>query len=106
MKRILTITAVASNLCLMAPAAADPQADAFNKKCANCHGKDGKGATVMGKRLSVRDLATGEIQAQSDADLGAKVSAGNPQKKMPPFKDKLTAEEIKAVVGYVRSFKR
>ncbi len=106
MKRILTVAALASNLCLSAPASADPGADTFGKKCANCHGKDGKGTTVMGKKLSVRDLATAEIQAQSDADLQGKVAAGNQQKKMPPFKDKLTADEIKAVVGHVRSFKR
>lgn len=87
------------------PALADPGADAFSKQCAKCHGKDGKGATVMGKKLQIRNLAIPEIQSKSDTDLEKQVTEGNAKKKMPAYKDKLSADEIKAVVAFVRSLK-
>jgi mono/diheme cytochrome c family protein len=106
MNRMLTGFILAAAVVSAAgPAKADGAA-VFEKKCATCHGKDGKGATAMGKKLQIKDLATPEIQAKSDAELEGKVAAGNAEKKMPSFKDKLTADEIKAAVQHVRTFKK
>ncbi|MHB8874835.1 MAG: c-type cytochrome [Myxococcaceae bacterium] len=91
-----------SSVCL----ADDPGADLFGKKCGTCHGKDGKGQTTMGKKLAVADLTDAKVQ---DALAGEKlekiISEGNTAKKMPAFKDKLSADELKAVVTFVRGLK-
>src|SRR5882672_575011 len=47
--------------------AADATADVFKSKCASCHGADGKGDTPAGKKMNVKDLASDDVQKQSDA---------------------------------------
>lgn len=50
--------------------------------------------------MKVRDLRSADVQKQTDAQLSDIITAGkNP---MPAYKDKLTGEEIKSLVGYVR----
>lgn len=77
----------------------------FEKKCAMCHGKDGSGETASGRALKARDLRLPVVQKQGDAELAAWISAGS-KGKMPPFKDSLTAAEIKNVVVYIRTLKK
>lgn len=93
---------------LAAPAAfADATADGaaiFKSKCAMCHGADGKGQTGMGKSMGLRDLGSADVQKQSDADL-AKITAEG-KGKMPAYKNKLSAEDISAVVKHMRTFKK
>jgi mono/diheme cytochrome c family protein len=67
-------------------------------KCATCHGADGKG-----KIKDARDFTdTAWQNKQSDADLAAAIRNG--KKPMPPYGDKLNADEIRALVAYVRAF--
>ncbi len=79
----------------------DAAAGLFKTKCAGCHGADGKGETTMGKTLKLRDLASADVQKQSDADLTTLLSAG--KNKMPAYGKSLSADQIKGLVGYVRS---
>ncbi len=72
----------------------------FKGKCAGCHGADGKGETAMGKTLKLRDLASADVQKQSDADLNGVITKG--KNKMPAFEAKLKAEEITQLVAYIR----
>jgi cytochrome c6 len=85
----------------MLPARAqNDAAGLFKSKCAACHGADGDGSTSIGKMMKVRDLRSADVQKQTDAQLSDIITAGkNP---MPAYKDKLTGEEIKSLVGYVR----
>jgi mono/diheme cytochrome c family protein len=76
----------------------------FEKKCAPCHGKDGKGDTTMGKRLGVRAFAL--AQRKSDADLEKSLLEGVPGTKMPAFKDKVSGAEAKDLVKLVRDLMR
>jgi mono/diheme cytochrome c family protein len=85
------------------PAAADDAA-LWKSKCGSCHGPDGAGQTAMGKKLSLRDLGSAEVQKQSDAELTRIITDG--KGKMPPYKGKLTDEQIKVMVGHIRSFKK
>lgn len=73
----------------------------YKAKCAMCHGADGKGETPTGKAMKVKDFASEDVQKMSDADLGGAISAG--KAKMPAFKT-LTADQVKDLVVYVRSF--
>ena len=78
--------------------------DTFKAKCALCHGADGKGETGMGKSLKLRDLASVDVQKQSDADLNALITKG--KGKMPAYDGKLSADQINELVKYVRGLKK
>ena len=82
---------------------AEDGAALFKAKCAMCHGPDGNGDTTMGKKLALKPLSSADIQKKSDADLTTVVTNG--KGKMPAFK-KLTEGEVKAVLGFVRTFKK
>jgi mono/diheme cytochrome c family protein len=73
-------------------------AKTFNEKCALCHGEDGKG-----KQKGAPNFTNAEWQKkETDAEFTEIIKAG--KKPMPGFAGKLSDDEIKALVGYVRSF--
>jgi len=79
----------------------------FGKHCVSCHGKDGKARTPIARQLGVKDLtqsktSDGEIEKQ--VTEGKKDDRGN--QKMPPFKDKLSPEEIKSLIEFVKSLRK
>lgn len=74
----------------------------FKNECEKCHGSDGKGSK-RGKSLGTPDFTDPEWQASAtDEQLIASVTNG--KEKMPKQEDKLSPEEIKAMVKYVRMF--
>jgi mono/diheme cytochrome c family protein len=96
---------LSSSAALGADAAAN-----WSQHCASCHGKDGSGATTMGKKLGVKDYRDAKVQsAFSDAELEKAIKDGvkeSGKEKMKPFKDKLSDADVKALVSYIRSFKK
>jgi cytochrome c6 len=68
----------------------------FASKCAACHGKDGKG-TPAGQKMGAKDLTAVK---DSEAELVAVISNG--KGKMSAYKDKLSADEIKALAKFVK----
>ena len=64
-KTILKTTAVAFLLggALCWSAAAGDVTAIWNMNCAACHGKDGKGQTMMGRKLAIKDLTDAKVQA-------------------------------------------
>lgn len=74
----------------------------YKAKCASCHGADGKGQSPMGKKMNLRDLGSPEVQKQTDKELYDWTAVG--KGKMPGYKDKLSDEEIKALVAHMRAF--
>jgi len=70
--------------------------------CASCHGKDGTGTTVMGKKLGLKDYT--KDQGFSDAEATNVIKNG--KGKMKGYKDKLSEADVKALVAYVRSLKK
>src|SRR6266550_389638 len=79
-------------------------ASIFKAKCAMCHGPDGSGQTAMGKSLKIRALGSAEVQKQTDAQLINIIANG--KNKMLAYKGRLTPEEIKTVVGFIRTLKK
>ena len=75
-------------------------ADTFAAKCASCHGKDGSGNTTVGKKLKVRDLASPDVQKQTDQQLYDITAKG--KKKMPGYEKKLSAQQIEDLVACIR----
>lgn len=90
------------------PAFAGDAAATWAAKCKSCHGEDGRGDTAMGKKNKVRDISTAAWQAKnSDADIKKVIADGSPDNpKMKAYKDKLSAEDISALVTYVRGLKK
>jgi len=93
---------VAMVLAPLAAFAADGAA-VYKAKCASCHGPDGKGETSIGKSMKLKSLGSADVQKTSDADLTKVIADG--KGKMPAYKAKLSADEIKAVVAYIRTLK-
>jgi mono/diheme cytochrome c family protein len=81
--------------------AADAVAN-WSQNCASCHGKDGSGNTMMGKKLGVKDYT----KEQSFSDAEATNVIKNGKGKMKAYKDKLSDADVKALVAYVRSLKK
>ena len=96
---------------LAAPRSAAAEADVktvrtWKAKCSTCHGVDGKGDTEQGKKLGVIDL-TQKKPSEADAKkalVDGKKAEGKPE-GMDSFKDKLSEEQITALVGFVRELK-
>jgi len=86
------------------PLVAQDPAAIYKTKCSVCHGPDGKGDTVVGKRLGARDFASPEVQTQSDDELAAIIIDG--KNKMPGYKKSLKPEQVKEVVRLVRTFEK
>ena len=103
------LVSIASALAFSISAAtAAETADNWNTLCASCHGKDGAGHTRAGKKLDVKDLTSAEYQKTfTDEDAFKTLKLGfkgaNGTDKMKPFADKLSDDEIKALVVYVRA---
>jgi mono/diheme cytochrome c family protein len=82
----------------------------WEKNCTKCHGADGKGKTKMGEKLGMKDYTDAKVQEALKDDAMAKaikegVKDGD-KTKMKGFGDVLSDDEIKALVKYVRDFKK
>ena len=109
MKTILIIAAISFVTLAFSASAADPKTNWANN-CAQCHGPTGKGDTKMGKMLGAMDLTAAKKQASfTDAQATAAIKDGVKQggkTTMKAFAGKLTDDEIKALVAYVRTLKK
>lgn len=88
-----------------------PQNDAariFSTTCAECHGADGAGHTPKGEAGKIPDLRSPQVQKQTDADLADMITNGKRSSRglnysMPSNKGKLSPEQIKQLVAYIRN---
>ena len=79
----------------------DAAAKAWKKGlCKSCHGVDGSGDTPVGRNLGAKDLRSEGAQSLTDQQIEAQVRDG--KNEMPSYEGVFNAEEIKAVVRYVR----
>ena len=106
-----TTTIIVAALAIMtATALADDIPTLWDKNCASCHGKDGKGKTKAGRIAGVKDLTDAAYQKSFTDEhafegilKGRKDDKGKEQ--MKPFAGKMTEDEMKGLVKHVRSLK-
>lgn len=83
------------------PAQAKSGRDIYLDKCAVCHGEDGAGKTVKGKKVHCKDIRQ-TIKKDSEADM-IKIVTDGKGANMDSYKSQLTPDQIRAVVEYYRS---
>ena len=90
-------------LVIATPLFAADGAALYKANCNTCHGPTGAGDTPAGKMMKAKPLGGADVQKLSDAEITATITNG--KGKMPAFGKKLSADDIKALVAYVRTFK-
>jgi cytochrome c6 len=108
MKPSLAVTLVFLSLAAASLSAA-PAAENWTNLCAKCHGADGAGKTVVGKKLKVKDYSDAAVQAaMKDDDMLKAIKEGiseNGKDKMKAFTE-LSDEDAKALVAHIRTLKK
>src|ERR1700694_5198072 len=109
MKKTLPLLVALLALPAFSARAADAKA-LYAKDCAKCHGEDGKGETKMGKKLGAKDYTDPKVQAELKDDAACKaIKEGLKDKEgktlMKPAEG-TSDEDIKALVAYMRTFKK
>ena len=96
---------IASLAVVASVASAAEGKEVFEANCAKCHGADGKGDTKMGKMVGVKDLTAQDLtEDQISAAIKDGVKKGD-KTVMKAFSD-LSADDVKALVAYVKSLKK
>jgi len=93
---VLALFSLATTVCQ----AGNPGEATYKSRCQACHGPDGKGDTAMGKANKLRDLASPDVQKQTDDELTAIINKG--KNKMPGYGKSLKPEQGKELVAYLR----
>jgi cytochrome c6 len=83
--------------------ALSPGADTY-KKCVACHGADGLATSAMAKNMKVLSFKDPKMLKASDAQFFA--STKNGLNKMPAYNGKLTDQQIKDVISYIRTLQK
>lgn len=104
---LMTMALTVVSLRAASPAA--PTTDAgrrlYEQHCLECHGPQGRGDGVKAAFLSPRpgNLISAATSAKSDKDLLKIIDQGRPRTAMPAWKDRLSGEEQREVLRYIRS---
>jgi cytochrome c553 len=109
MKRIVMLGIAIMATSALSASAADAK-ETYEKDCAKCHGKDGKGKTKMGEKYNAKDYTDAKVQEELKDDAAIKaIKEGYKDKEgkqvMKPSEG-LSDDEIKALVAYMRKFKQ
>jgi len=104
MKKLLSVVVVFGFMMAARPALAlaDDAEALYKSKCQGCHAADGKGSPV-GQKIGVKDFHSPEVQKQTDAELIELTKQG--KGKMPAYDKKLTDDQIKQLIKYIRGLK-
>ena len=108
MKKATLITIAALAVMMVSASAADVK-EIWAKDCAKCHGPDGKGKTRMGEKLDIKDFTDAKYQASlKDEEMFKAIKEGIRKDDRLRMKaaEGLSDEEMKALVTYVRAFKK
>ncbi len=101
-KLLMLVMTIAVTLFILIPNlswAADDGATLYKAKCAMCHGPDGAGKPA----IKAPSLISDEAKKLSDADLAKAVAE---KAKHPAGVKSLAADDVKAIVAYIRTLQK
>jgi mono/diheme cytochrome c family protein len=100
-KLLMLVMTIAVTLFILIPSLswAEDGGSIFKAKCAMCHGADAAGKPAMKAPSLIGD----DAKKMSDADMTAAVTG---KAKHPAGVKSLPADDVKAVVAYVRSLQK
>lgn len=109
MKKLLTLSIAIAALAAWSARAEDAKA-LYEKDCAKCHGADGKGQTKMGQKLGCKDYTDAKVQEELKDEAAIKaikegVKDKDGKQVMKPAEG-LSDDDVKALVAYMRTFKK
>lgn len=82
----------------------------WTKHCFACHAADGSGSTRMGRQSGAKDYRDAKVQAEMKDEAALKAVKDGIQAKgkevMKAYKDKLSEDEMKALIAHMRTFKK
>jgi mono/diheme cytochrome c family protein len=81
----------------------------YEKDCAKCHAANGNGDTKMGKKLGAKDYTDAKVQADMKDDKAFKVikeGLKEGDKTLMKPSEGITDDQIKALITYMRAFKK
>jgi cytochrome c6 len=84
--------------------AQQPVEAVYKANCAMCHGATGEANTPAGKNFKVPSFSSDAVLKESDAEM--LTIAKNGKGKMPAWHDKLTDEQLKELVGFIRTLQK
>ncbi len=90
------------------PAVGDDLAAAgkiYSEKCVNCHKENGSGGVTVlkdGSKVKAPDFAFERMRKDDDKDWIETIENGAKEDGMPAYKGKISDEEIKNLVKYIR----
>jgi cytochrome c553 len=105
----MILVAVAALTAAVVTASAADVKENWEKNCAKCHGPDGKGDTKMGKKVEVKDFTDAKYQdSMKDETMFKAIKEGvkDGEKVRMKATEGLSDDEMKALVKYVRDFKK
>ena len=109
MKKLIALGLAVFIVPVLAARAADAK-ETYDKECAKCHGKDGKGDTKMGQKVGAKDYTDAKVQAELKDEAGVKAIKDGLKDKdgktlMKPTEG-VSDADAKALVNYMRTFKK
>jgi mono/diheme cytochrome c family protein len=85
----------------------------FEAKCSQCHGDDGVGKTELGVEMGIADMTKAAYwkdltleSARKAVWEGLKRTVKGKEQEMKPFKDRLSVEQVDALILYAASLKK
>ena len=114
MKKIALLVAVFGFTATVSASAATAK-ETWDTTCSKCHGEDGKAQSKIGQIFKIKDFTDAKVQADmKDEDMtkaikdGIKDADGKTRMKayVTGADTPLSDDEVKALVAYVRNFKK
>jgi mono/diheme cytochrome c family protein len=85
----------------------------FEAKCATCHGDDGRAKTEEGLEMGIADMTKAAYwkdltleKAREEVLEGIKRTVKGKEQVMKPFKDRLSPDQVEALIIYAASLKK
>ena len=102
---VVTATALVLGAGLLLAQQAPDGAALYTRNCASCHGATGVPNATMVRSLGpIPDFTAASMTSVADSTLINTITGG--KNKMPAYRTRLNPEQVRAVVGYVRTLVR